>query len=163
MPLMSFKIIFGTLLIMGVGFAIIQNPADHTEEQTAAPEVNQHSSTHSPPWCVCVFIKVQFICNVVLVSGVQECESVILFQILSPQSLLQNIEYSSYAIQQVLNSYLIYIQQCVYVDLKLTAYPFPTLPFGNRSFVFYVCQSVLFWKSVHVYHFQVLHISDIIG
>ena len=48
--------------------------------------------------CVCAFIKVQFVCNVVLLSGVQDCESVTLFQILSPYSLLQNIENGSYAI-----------------------------------------------------------------
>ena len=58
---------------------------------------------HCPPthtFCI-FFIEVELIYNVVLVSGVQQSDSVIhtyisiFFQILFPYRLLQNIEYSS--------------------------------------------------------------------
>ena len=48
------------------------------------------------------------------------------------------------AIQQVLISYLFYIQQCVYVNPNLPIYPSPSPPFplGSHKFVIYVCVSI---------------------
>ena len=45
-------------------------------------------------------------------------------------------------IQQVLISYLFYIQQCVYVNPNLPIYPSPTFHLGNHKFVFYSCDSI---------------------
>ena len=47
------------------------------------------------------------------------------------------------AIQQVLISYLFYIQQCLYVTPNLLIYPSPRpFSFGNHKFVFEDCESV---------------------
>ena len=77
-----------------------------------------------------VFIGVQLIYNVVLVSGEQQSESVIhrhistLFLDYFPIQAIT--EYCiPCAKQQFLISYLFYIQQCVYVSPYLPIYPFP--------------------------------------
>ena len=44
--------------------------------------------------------------------------------------------------QQVLISYLFYIQQCVYLNPNLPIYPSPPLTPGNSKFVFYICNSI---------------------
>ena len=46
------------------------------------------------------------------------------------------------AIQQVLISYLFYIQQCVYFNPNLPIYPSPTLHPGNHKFIFNICNSI---------------------
>lgn len=48
---------FGEPLIMGVGFAIIQNPADHREEQKLPLKLT-NNSLPIPFLGVCVFIEV---------------------------------------------------------------------------------------------------------
>ena len=57
------------------------------------------------------------------------------------------------AILQVLVSYLFYIWSGVYVNPNLLIHPssHPPFPFGNPKFVFHVCESLLFWKHVHLY------------
>ena len=63
------------------------------------------------------------------------------------------------AIQQVLISYLFYIQQCVYVNPNLQFIPHP-LPPGNCKFVFYMCNSISVLQiSSLVPFFQTPHIS----
>ena len=63
------------------------------------------------------------------------------------------------AIQQVLNSYLFYIWQCVYVNPNLPIYPSPTFPPGNHKFV--STSVTLFLQiSSFVSFFQNPHISD---
>ena len=77
------------------------------------------------------FIGVVLIYNVVLVSGVQQSESVIhtstLFQILFLYMYYRVLSRVPCAIQQVLISYLFYIQQCAYVNPNLPIYPSPVL------------------------------------
>ena len=46
------------------------------------------------------------------------------------------------AIQQVLISYIFYIQQCVCVNTNLLIYPSPSLHPGNHKFIFYICNSI---------------------
>ena len=87
-------------------------------------------------------IEVQLIYNVVLVSGIQQSDSVIhihipiLFQILFPFRLLQNIEFPVLYSRSLLVICFKYMY-CVYVNPKLLIYlssqPFP---FGNHKFVF---------------------------
>ena len=78
------------------------------------------------------FIEVYLIYNVVLVSGVQQSDSVIhtylslLFQILFPYRLLQDIEHNSLC--YTVGPCLFYIQQCV-SNPKLLIYPSPTFSF----------------------------------
>ena len=73
---------------------------------------------------------VQLINNAVLVSGVQQSDSVIdihifiLFQILFSYRLSQNVEQSSLSyVQQVLLDYLFCIQWCVHVHPKFLIFP----------------------------------------
>ena len=100
--------------------------------------------------------EVQLIYNVVLVSSVQQNDSVIhiyvasqlarfFFRFFSIIGYYKILSIVSCAIQQVLYVYLFYIQQCVYVNPKLLIYlsPLtPTIPFGNHKFLFYVCESI---------------------
>ena len=103
--------------------------------------------------------------NVVLVSGVQQSDSVtlilthvsILFQILFPIRLLQNIKQSSLCSTvgpcwlSILYIVYLYIYMCVcvcvyiyiyiYINPKLLIYS-PPFPFGNHKFVFYICESI---------------------
>ena len=58
------------------------------------------------------------------------------------------------AIQQVLISYLFYIQQCVYVNPNLPIYPSPHLSPGNHKFVF-------FFKIIYLFIY--LFILDCVG
>ena len=66
------------------------------------------------------FIEVQLIDNIMLLSCVQQSDSVahmhifILLQILFSYRLSQNTEWSSLCYKQLLIDYLSYIQQCVY-------------------------------------------------
>ena len=59
-----------------------------------------------------------------------------------------------YTIRWVLDIYLLYICISVYLLIQLIIYPFHPVPFGNRKFVSYFCESisvlqinsfVLFW------------------
>ena len=87
--------------------------------------------------------------NVVLVSGIQESDSVthihvsILFQILFPFSLLQNIE-QSFLCYTVGPCWLFILNIAVCICQSQTPnYPSsPPFPPGNHKFVFYVCESV---------------------
>ena len=46
------------------------------------------------------------------------------------------------AVQQILISYLFYIQQCVYVSPNLPIYPSPLFPPGKHKFIFCICDSL---------------------
>ena len=89
-------------------------------------------------------IGVQLIYNVVLISGVQQSESVIhihistlfFFQIVFPYRPLHSIEFPVLYSRFLLVN-LFYIQQCVYVSPSLPIYAPPC----NRKFVFYICSS----------------------
>ena len=84
-----------------------------------------------------IFIRVQLIYNVVLLSCVQQCESVIntrifiLFWILFPYRSLQSIKQSSLCYKVGPYQFSI-LQQCVY--LKLPIYPLHTKPLFSKRF-----------------------------
>ena len=87
-----------------------------------------------------------------LVSDVQQSDSVcvyihthILFSVLFHYSLLQNIAYSSCAIQLVLLVYIFYIDKHTSVNPILPVYPSPFLPRSllTINFYFYESASVL--------------------
>ena len=106
-----------------------------------------------------VFIDVQLIYNVVLVSAVQQSKSAIhihistLFQVPFPIRSLQSIEQSSLC-YTVGSYYLFYIQQCVYVSPNLPVYPSPTLSSLVTISLFSTSMTLfLFCKQVHLYHF----------
>ena len=96
-------------------------------------------------------MEVELIYNVVLVSGVQQSDSVIheciyifffrFFSIIGYYKILRTVPC---ALQQVLVVYLFYIQSCVSVNPKLLIYPspHPPFPFSNHKFVFDVCESL---------------------
>ena len=100
-----------------------------------------------------IFIEVQLIYNVVLVSGVQQSVSVlhihiaILFKDYFPIQAIRVLSrflcaaspctVGSYCRSQ----YQFYIQQCVYVNTNLPIYPFPLLHSDNYKFIFYICDS----------------------
>ena len=94
-----------------------------------------------------IFIGVWLIYNVVLVSAVQQSESVIhihistLFQILFPSRSLQSIEQSSLC--YTVGSYWLSILHIV-VCLCQSQSPSlsPSFPPGNHKFVFYICNSI---------------------
>ena len=97
-------------------------------------------------------IEVQLIYSIVLVSGVQQSDSVcvyihihILFSVLSHYSLLQNIAYSSCAIQLILLVYVFYIDKRTSVNPILPVYPssFPPCSLLTINFYFYASASVL--------------------
>ena len=81
------------------------------------------------------------------VSGVQESESVMhihissLFRFFSHIGHYRVLSRVPCTIQQVLISYLFYIQSCVYVSRSLPVYPSPSLSFGNHKFVYYIRDS----------------------
>ena len=116
-----------------------------------------------------IFIEM-LINNVVLVSGVQQSDSVIhihlylfFFRFFSIIGCYKILSIVPCAIQQVLIGYLFYIQQCVYFNPKLLVYPSSPSPFGNHKFVFYVCESASFLlHSLACCIFQIPRISDII-
>ena len=99
-----------------------------------------------------IFIGVQLLYNVVLVSTVQQSESGVcihispLFWISFPFRSPQSIEQSSLCyIQQFFICYLLYTQyqQCIYVNPNLPIHPTPSLsPLGVHTFVLYVCVSI---------------------
>ena len=97
-------------------------------------------------------IGVQLTNNVVVVSGVQQSDSVIhiyvymsiLFQVLFPYRLLQNIEYSSlgYTVGPCWLS-IKYIVMCVCYSQTPNLPSLPTaFPFGNHKLVFHVFGSI---------------------
>ena len=92
------------------------------------------------------FIEVQLIYNVVLVSGVQQSDSVIyiyiLFQVLFHYGLLQEIEQSSlcYTVGPCLST--LYTVVCICESQAPDLFLPPPFPFGNHKFVFYVCESI---------------------
>ena len=52
---------------------------------------------------------------------------------------------------------------CVSVNPKLLIYPFPTFPFGNHKFAFYVCGSIsVLYISSFVSFFYIPHVSGMI-
>ena len=77
---------------------------------------------------------VQLMNNILLVSGVQQSDSVIhiyvsiVFQILFPFRLLHNIEQSSLCVAKDLVTYAFQIQQCIRVHPKLPSYSSPPQP-----------------------------------
>ena len=83
--------------------------------------------------------------NVMLVSAVQQSESVIRIHISLffrfPSNLGHHRALSRVpcAIQSVLIRYLFYIQQCIYVNPNLPVHPTPPSPLGNHKFVLYNC------------------------
>ena len=94
--------------------------------------------------CVCVvviFIGVQLIHNVVLVSGVPQNKSVIyihvysfrFFSLIGHYRVLNRVPCSMQ--QQVFISYLFYTQQCVYINPTLPIYSSPTSSPGSHKFV----------------------------
>ena len=109
-----------------------------------------------------IFLGVQLIYNVVLVSAVQQSESVIhistLFQILFPYRLLQSIEQSSlcYTVGPYQLS-ILYIVVCMCQSQSSNlSYPPP----GNHKFIFYICNSIFVLQiSSFVAFFQIPHIA----
>ena len=66
-----------------------------------------------------------------------------IFQVLFHYRLLQDTEYNSQSyIQWDFTVYLLYIQCYVSVNPKVLISLSPLFPFGNRMFVFYVCESI---------------------
>ena len=91
-------------------------------------------------------IGIQLTYKVVLVSNIQQKDSVmyifLLFQILFPYSLLQNIEFPV-LLQYVLVGYLCYIWQYMYVNLRLLIYDFlPYFSVGSHKCDLKACESV---------------------
>ena len=93
------------------------------------------------------FIGVQFIYNVVLVSAVQQSQSVVHlqistpFQILFPYKSLQSTEQSSlcYAVGSYQLS-ILYIVVCICQSQSTNLSP--PFPLSNHKFVFYICDSI---------------------
>ena len=101
------------------------------------------------------FIGVQLIYNVVLVSAVQQSESVIyiyplFFRFFSHIGDYRVLSRVPCAIQQVLISYLFYIQQYVYVNPNLPIYPSPRKQFFLIN-LFYFIYFWLHWVFVAVH------------
>ena len=114
--------------------------------------------------CLKIFFGIWLIYNVVLVTGVQKSESVIyiyiyplFFRFFSYTGHYRVLSRVPCAIQQVLISYLFYIQQYVYVNPNLSIYPFPSLSPSNHKFVLYICNSVSFVDTFICTHFFRLH------
>ena len=114
------------------------------------------------------FIGEQLICNVVLVSGVQQSESVIHIYILStlffipfPCKPLQSIKKSSLCYTNFLFQLpILCIVVCVYQSPNLSLHCFPP---GVHKFVFYICDSIsALWISSFVSFFRIPHIHDMI-
>ena len=98
-----------------------------------------------------IFIGIQLIYNVVLVSGVQQSESIIHipisthFQILFPYRALQSTEQSSLC--YTVGSYYLSILHtvvciCQSQSPNLSLLPPPPFPLGNHKCVFYICDSI---------------------
>ena len=65
------------------------------------------------------------------------------------------------AIQQVLISYLFYIQQCVQ-SIPISQFIPPLLPPGKHKFVFYICNFISILQISYLYPiFQIPHISNV--
>ena len=65
-------------------------------------------------FCFCfIFIEIQLIYNAMLALGLQQSDSVIFFSFFSITG--KDIEYSSWAIQEVLVNDLFYIQRSIYL------------------------------------------------
>ena len=64
------------------------------------------------------------------------------------------------AIQQVLISYVFYIQYCVYVNPNLQIYPFPPLNTGKHKFIFYFCNSI---SVLQISSFVAFFLDSIVG
>ena len=88
--------------------------------------------------------------NIVLVSGVQQSDSVIhihvsiLFQILFPFRLLHNIEQGSlcYTVGPCCLSILNIAVCTCQLQIPNLSLPLPLPPPSNHKFVFYVCESI---------------------
>ena len=95
-----------------------------------------------------IFFGVQLIYNVVLVSAVQQRESVIhihmstLFQIIFQYRSLQSIEQSSlcYTVDSY-QLFILYIVVCI-CQSQSPNLCLPHFPVGNHKFVFYTCDSI---------------------
>ena len=96
------------------------------------------------------YIGAQLINNAVLVSGLQQSDSVvhihesILSQIFFHLGYYRILCRAACAIQQIIVDYLFYIQQSIYINLNLRIYPSPHYlsPLGNSKFVFQAYESV---------------------
>ena len=116
-----------------------------------------------------IVIEVQSIYTVVLVSSIQQSESVIymhillisIFQILFLYSSLWSIELSFLCYIVSSYCYLFYIEQHVYVNHKLPIYP-PPCPLITINLFSISVTLLLFCKNIHLYLVQIPHISDII-
>ena len=110
------------------------------------------------------FIEVQSIYTAVLVSGIQQSESVIYihtllkssFQILFLYCSLQSIE-QSFLCYTVGSYYLFYIQQFVYINPNLPIYP-PLYPLITINLFSISVTLLLFCKEVHLYLLFRFHI-----
>ena len=99
-----------------------------------------------------VLKNIQLIHNVVLVSGNSKVIQLCIFQIIFHYRLLQGTEYSF--LFYTIRPCLFYIQQCVYVNLKLLIYLFSLLCLlfpVVTMFVFFV-SLFPFNKCVYLYH-----------
>ena len=111
-------------------------------------------------------ILLQLIQNVVLISSVQQSDSVmhiyIIFHILFHYDLSQDTEYS-YLCYTVEPSYL-FTHICSLPLLISNSHSFPPLPTlpGNHKPVLYTYEYVLLHRYVDLYYILILHISDII-
>ena len=101
------------------------------------------------------FMGIQFLCNVVLVSIVQQSESAIylhtspLFQISFPFRSSQSLEYSSVCYTGG-SCYLFCIQQCIYVSPSLPIHPTPPYPCNIPKFVLYIWVSLFANKFIYI-------------
>ena len=113
-----------------------------------------------------IFIGVQLLYTVVLVSALQQCESALSLHIVSshpPPTPLTPLRHRSApswapgAVRQLLPSCLFDAWSCIHVSAALSVHPpfpsrlVPTCPFSTPASLFVPC------KSVHVYHFSRYH------
>ena len=89
-------------------------------------------------------MEVQWIYNILLVSGVQQSDSIIyiyfLFFSIIVYFKISNIVLC--AIHWILVAYLFYIYSCASISPILPIYPCSFFPFGNYKFIFYVYEPV---------------------
>ena len=118
------------------------------------------------PFLFICLIELWLIYNSVLISGVEQSDPVIIhiiFQILSQSRLLYDIEYSSYAIQQVLVACLFCVYSRVYLLIP-NSYcipPFHLFPLVTIILFSMYVSLLLFCKIVYFYYL-VPHVSILI-
>ena len=106
------------------------------------------------------YVGIQLVYNVVLVSSVQQSESVIcifiLFRLLSRIDYYIILSRIPCAVHQVLVDFLFYIYLCMCINPKLLIYPLPYVScFGNHKSVFEVSESFCFAnKFIFIIYFR---------